>query len=47
MGNLRWASPQPAAAWTGVREASAPGSPCAHCAGSAPTRPPSGAIPAT
>ncbi len=30
VGGLRWASPQPAAAWTGVREATAPGSPCAQ-----------------
>ncbi|MFI6059534.1 carboxylesterase/lipase family protein [Streptomyces sp. NPDC051286] len=28
VGELRWASPKPAVAWTGVREATAPGSPC-------------------
>ncbi|MBT2447768.1 carboxylesterase family protein [Streptomyces sp. ISL-43] len=33
VGELRWASPQPAAAWTGVREATAPGSPCSQPAG--------------
>lgn len=30
VGALRWASPKPAAAWTGVREATAPGAPCAQ-----------------
>ncbi|MGG8409059.1 carboxylesterase family protein [Streptomyces sp. 12297] len=33
VGDLRWAPPQPAAAWTGVREATAPGSSCAQPAG--------------
>ncbi|MFK0259604.1 carboxylesterase/lipase family protein [Streptomyces sp. NPDC090445] len=33
VGDLRWASPQPAAAWAGVREATAPGSACAQPAG--------------
>ncbi|MBB3728745.1 carboxylesterase/lipase family protein [Nonomuraea dietziae] len=33
----RWAAPRPAAAWTGVREATAPGKPCAQ-----PERPPIG-----
>ncbi|MFG2338919.1 carboxylesterase/lipase family protein [Streptomyces yangpuensis] len=28
VGELRWASPQPAAPWTGLREATEPGSPC-------------------
>ncbi|MFF1507165.1 carboxylesterase/lipase family protein [Streptomyces sp. NPDC058326] len=32
-GDLRWASPQPAAAWAGVRDATAPGSACAQPAG--------------
>ncbi|MFJ3976490.1 carboxylesterase/lipase family protein [Streptomyces sp. NPDC090021] len=30
VGDLRWAPPRPAAAWTGVREATAPGSSCAQ-----------------
>ncbi|MFF8834168.1 carboxylesterase/lipase family protein [Streptomyces sp. NPDC015130] len=30
VGGLRWASPRPAASWSGVREATAPGSPCAQ-----------------
>ncbi|MFJ8011754.1 carboxylesterase/lipase family protein [Streptomyces sp. NPDC096339] len=33
VGDLRWASPRPAAPWTGVREATAPGSACAQPAG--------------
>ncbi|MGW0551712.1 carboxylesterase/lipase family protein [Streptomyces altiplanensis] len=33
VGALRWAPPRPAAAWTGVREATAPGAPCAQPAG--------------
>ncbi|MEU9863119.1 carboxylesterase family protein [Streptomyces sp. NPDC047971] len=28
IGSLRWASPRPATPWAGVREATAPGSPC-------------------
>ncbi|MEU9703547.1 carboxylesterase family protein [Streptomyces sp. NPDC047981] len=30
VGGLRWSPPRPAAPWTGVREATAPGSPCAQ-----------------
>jgi para-nitrobenzyl esterase len=33
VGKLRWASPQPAAAWTGTRDASKPGSACPQTAG--------------
>ncbi|MFD7549306.1 carboxylesterase/lipase family protein [Streptomyces sp. NPDC059578] len=33
VGDLRWGSPRPAANWSGVREATAPGSPCAQPAG--------------
>ncbi|MGW2105564.1 carboxylesterase/lipase family protein [Streptomyces sp. NPDC001948] len=33
VGDLRWAPPRPAAAWTGVREATTPGAPCAQPAG--------------
>ncbi|MFF3395650.1 carboxylesterase/lipase family protein [Streptomyces sp. NPDC002669] len=32
-GELRWTPPRPAAPWTGVRDATAPGSPCAQPAG--------------
>ncbi|HVW44556.1 MAG TPA: carboxylesterase family protein [Amycolatopsis sp.] len=33
VGPLRWRAPQPAAAWQGVRDATAPGSPCPQTAG--------------
>lgn len=33
VGDLRWRSPQPAASWTGTREATAPGAPCAQPVG--------------
>ncbi|EDY54756.1 MULTISPECIES: carboxylesterase/lipase family protein [Streptomyces] len=33
VGHLRWASPQPAASWSGVRSATEPGNRCAQAAG--------------
>jgi para-nitrobenzyl esterase len=33
VGPLRWRLPQPAAAWTGVRDATTPGSPCPQVSG--------------
>lgn len=33
VGELRWASPQPAASWTGIRDATRPGNRCAQAEG--------------